>query len=96
MLLTAIAENTFFILLVFSLFAKKASTNKAVFITALVFSIIHLDYFNQLFFATIINRIFMGVIFSYLYVKYNNLYPSIIVHWLSNFIIILFMYTNIP
>lgn len=67
-----------------------AGPEAAIFVTAIIFSLIHMDFSN--FFA----RMLMGVVLGYLYYWSGSLWVSIFAHFFNNFMVLLIAYlTNI-
>lgn len=65
---------------------KFGNIHNAIFVTAFIFSSLHLDI-NGFFY-----RFFLGVLFGYVYVWSRSLWPSIVMHALNNMIVVINSY----
>lgn len=76
--LAPLVEETFFRGFVFSGFRQRFGWNKAGIISAVLFSIAHMQL------ITLIPTFILGYFFAYLYHRSNSLWPGIIFHFLIN------------
>ena len=80
-----IIEEIFFRGFIYSAFKKSWGTNVALFLSSLLFAIVHLDLFSLLPLTII------GWLLAYLYQKTKSLLPAIFLHAVYNLILILIM-----
>jgi len=76
--LPAVAEELFFRGYLQRVLQNKMSVHAAVWITALVFSLFHLQY------SGFLPRLFLGAVLGYIFVWSKSLWPSIILHFTNN------------
>lgn len=85
--LTGLGEETFFRGGLQSIFtAKGMSAHKAIWITAIVFSTFHFQFFG------FVPRMLLGAIFGYLFVWTGSIWPSVFLHALNNSMVVIFTY----
>ena len=88
--LAAVGEELFFRGCMQTQFAAIFSnTHLAVWVTATIFSIVHLQFYG--FFP----RLCMGALFGYLFAYSGNLWPAICAHFINNGLLIVLLYSGI-
>ncbi len=80
-----IIEEIFFRGFIYSAFKKNWGTNAALFLSSLLFAIVHLDLFSLL------PLMIIGWLLAYLFEKTKSLFPAIFLHAAYNLILILIM-----
>lgn len=85
----AISEEYYFRYLLFTYLRSKLPQVSAVMLAALIYAILHFDYSitNMLFMLG--SRFILGATLSLLYIKYKNLFPSIVTHFVYNTVLYL-------
>jgi membrane protease YdiL (CAAX protease family) len=81
----AFAEEFLFRGIIQKLFTNKLNAHVAVWITAILFSAIHLQFYGFL------PRMILGALLGYLYLYTRNIWAPIIAHFVNNFIAVLVM-----
>jgi membrane protease YdiL (CAAX protease family) len=82
----ALGEELFFRGSLFNIFSNSKSKVLAVWITAVIFSAVHFQFYG--FFP----RLLLGALFGYLLVWSENLWLPIVAHFTNNFIAVIFYY----
>ncbi len=81
-IIAPIAEETFFRGFAYNAIKKKIGINWAIIISALIFSLLHMNLVGFL------PIFFLGMLLAYLYQKTGSLIPSIVTHMLHNSIVV--------
>lgn len=77
-LLPAVAEELLFRGVIFNSFNKRYKVSIAIFISALLFGVYHMNWIQGIF------AFFMGLTLAYGYYKTGSIFPSIIIHFINN------------
>lgn len=80
-ILAPLTEDTIFRGYVYQMFSERTNPWIAIFISALLFAIIHISFFGP---GLTIWVFFFGLYSSYLYFKFDNIYPSLLFHFINN------------
>lgn len=90
-IIPAIGEELFFRGVLQPLIIKSSkSIHLGIFITAVVFSLFHMDFYG------FIPRLFLGILLGYLYLKTENIWISAAAHFANNALAVILIYFNSP
>jgi len=82
-ILAPIVEEIIFREIILNKFLLKYSVKKAIIASSILFSIIHISIFSM------INALFLGIIFGYIYYRYKTIILCILLHSVANMIVFL-------
>jgi len=80
-ILAPLVEDTIYRGYVFQMFSERTNKWVAMFISALLFALLHIKVFGP---GLTIWVFFFGIVSAYLYNKFNSIYPSLLFHALNN------------
>lgn len=86
--LPAVCEEAFFRGVLQRVFAEKMPAVMAILVTAVLFSLVHMQFFG--FFA----RLFLGTLLGFLTYKSQSLWPAILAHFTFNGVTVISVYTG--
>lgn len=80
-ILAPLTEDTIFRGYVLEMFNERSKKWTAIIISSLIFAIIHFQFFGP---GLTVYMLFWSILTGYLYVRFNNIYPSLLFHGLNN------------
>lgn len=80
-ILAPLTEDTIFRGYVLEMFNERFKKWTAIIISSLIFAVIHFQFFGP---GLTVYMLFWSILTGYLYVRFNNIYPSLMFHSLNN------------